>query len=125
LEIVQTLAERGSQNHQLLLDLVAAGGHLMGTEDPGLLLEEYHQLKNGLRGGRRQNQDGVMTNRDEYMARRINETLQEGEIGILFIGAMHQVYERLPRDIEVSYLLPELKRNDGARERQEPEVGCA
>jgi len=109
-EIVQAAADRGSENHRLLLDLVEAGSQLVGTEDPDLLLEEYHQLKNGLSGGRRQNQKGLMNTRDQYIARRIDETLQEGEVGILFIGAMHQVDELLPQDIEASDLLPELRR---------------
>lgn len=111
LEIIRTLADRGSQNHQLLLDLVAAGGQVVGTEDPNLLLEEYHQLKNGLRRGQHQSQDRLMRDRDKYIARQIDETLHEGEIGMLFMGAMHKVDELLPEDMEVSYLLPELKRN--------------
>ena len=121
-QIIGTAADRGSQNYQLLLDLLAAGGQVVGTENPDLLLEEYHQLKNGLGrkpGVRSQrlasnHRDRLMTDRDIYIARRIDETLQEGEVGILFIGAMHQVYERLPQHIEVTYLLPELEKKSRA-----------
>ena len=39
--------------------------------------------------------------RDEFIAGRINETLAEGETGILFIGAYHDVVHRLAPDIRV------------------------
>ena len=35
---------------------------------------------------------------------QINETLGEGEIGIIFIGAQHDIIPRLSRDIEVHEL---------------------
>jgi len=48
LELVQKAASAGSENHQLLLDLVAKGASLMGTEDPRLLLDEYREVKAAL-----------------------------------------------------------------------------
>jgi len=153
-EIVQALADSGSQNYRLLCDLVAAGSQVIGTEDPNLLLEEYHQLKTQSLVASRQSlekqekkvvtsdqrpsdqrpatsdqqlatshRDQLMADRDAYIARRIDETLQNGEIGILFMGAMHRVDDRLSPDIEVSYLLPELKRLKGARGSEKLETG--
>ena len=40
-EIVTALAKAGSQNHQILLDLMGKGAQITGTESPELLLEEY------------------------------------------------------------------------------------
>ena len=43
----------------------------------------------------------LLKQRDEYIAQRIDRTLQEGETGILFIGAYHHIKPRLPRDIKI------------------------
>jgi hypothetical protein len=43
----------------------------------------------------------LLRQRDEYIAQRIDRALQEGETGILFIGAYHQIKPRLPRDIKI------------------------
>ena len=50
--------------------------------------------------------DEIILRRDRYIARRINETLREGETGLLFMGAIHRTSEMLPPDIRISYLLP-------------------
>ena len=39
--------------------------------------------------------------RDRFIARTIDETLEQNETGILFIGAYHNVMKRLPKDITV------------------------
>ena len=38
------------------------------------------------------------------MARRIDATLGEGQTGLLFVGATHQVEKKLPNDIVVRRL---------------------
>ncbi len=58
-QIVRELAAAGSANHQLVLELVGRGASLVGTEDPELLLREYHLQRrrmesSGARAGRRQ-----------------------------------------------------------------------
>ena len=45
LEIVREIAEKGGMNHKIVLDLVMKGAKLEGTEDPTLLLQEYHNFK--------------------------------------------------------------------------------
>ena len=42
--------------------------------------------------------------RNEYIARKINETLQENEIGLLLMRENHQV--QFPADIQVFYVVP-------------------
>ncbi|ABQ27016.1 hypothetical protein [Geotalea uraniireducens] len=114
-DIVQELAGMGSRNHMLLMELVEKGAAIIGTEDPNLLLEEHRKIKAiiaepGARGGKgrldafRSNSNGLLAKRDEFIAKRISDTLEEGETGVLFIGAMHKVEKRLPKDIKVIYL---------------------
>lgn len=115
LDIVKELAGMGSKNHMLLMELIDRGAILMGTEDPGLLLQEHKMIKEivGTRGKNqvkekleeyRKHSDDLLVRRDDFIAKRISETLQAGETGILFIGAMHKVDKRLPRGIKVVYL---------------------
>jgi hypothetical protein len=108
IEIVEELASAGSRNHQLLLRLRKDGAEIMGTESLEYLLEEYHAAKSML-GSKAQNthgdeemgSDSILDKRDKFIAARINETLRPGNIGILFIGALHRVEPLLDRDIEI------------------------
>lgn len=40
-KIVKDLAEAGSENHQILLDLMERGAQITGTESPEVLMQEY------------------------------------------------------------------------------------
>jgi hypothetical protein len=113
LAIAAKAAAKGSENHQLLLDLVARGATLMGTEDPNLLLEEYRNVKSALPGdlgGARpaeqaadpSRHDETLAKRDAFIGRRIGESLRPGRTGILFLGMMHNVEPSLPADIVVT-----------------------
>lgn len=117
-DLVKEVAGRGSKNHQLLLDLMQKGATLMGTESPGLLVQELTLLRAGLAPppapekanavpkideGRK-----LLTERDHYIAQRINDTLRADEIGFLFLGLAHSVEALLSPDIEVKHLLPSL-----------------
>jgi hypothetical protein len=114
-EIVKTLAEAGNRNHQILLALMARGGNLMGTESSDLLVQEYQAARQalttrppraaGLAAQRRTLSEALLKRRDEFIARRINETLQDGETGILFLGMLHSLEPYLARDIGVVYPL--------------------
>lgn len=121
LEIVQEAAAGGSENHQLLLDLVARGATLVGTEDPNLLLEEYHHVKAALtnapaaagplepaRQAARANE--MLSKRDAFIGRRIGHSLRPGRTGVLFLGMMHKVEVFLPSDIVVRRLIPPVSR---------------
>ena len=103
-EIVNKLAADGNTNHQLLLELIEKGATIMGTEEPALLIQERDRLINSS-GQKSLPYDDLMEQRDEYIAKRIGSTLNEDETGILFIGALHRVADKLPDDIEVSNLL--------------------
>lgn len=144
LEIVRELAERGSPNHQFLMDLVGRGAQLMGTEDPQLLIQEYEQMRRALdsavqglprrrakeasgdtgptrqRGSQRDRSrkpasaarqgnaadagDPILTARDRFIAARVCDTLQDGELGLVFLGAAHRIEHLLDADIHVRVL---------------------
>ena len=119
-DIVKEVAARGGQNHQLLLELMEQGARLMGTEDPGLLLQEYQFLQGALGGGeqghenQREDQSRkLLSGRDRFIAGRINATLSAGEIGLLFVGMAHSVEPLLDADILTRHLLPSLRERQG------------
>lgn len=114
-EIVTELAQAGSRNHQLLLRLMAQGAVLMGTESGDLLVQEYQLAKKslttrapraaGVAAARRALSAALLQRRDQFMARRINETLKSGETGILFLGMLHSVERYLKSDVKLIYPL--------------------
>jgi hypothetical protein len=124
--IVHELAQKGSDNHRLLADLIGRGAALTGTESPPLLIAEYElnrrilseQEKNGrLKTSSplvaRQGQQ-LLDQRDRFIASRIAQTLQPHEQGLLFLGMLHSLDGRLPRDITLTTL------NSGGRQPIRP-----
>ncbi|MDA2926036.1 TraB/GumN family protein [Acidobacteria bacterium AH-259-G07] len=106
-ELARQLAQKGSANHRLVVDLVERGALLMGTEDPELLCQERGRLKSGAnlsQDAAASHYDHLMERRDRYIANRINSTLRQGELGLVFIGALHRLADKLPEDIEVVQL---------------------
>ncbi|MEW6351821.1 MAG: hypothetical protein AB1646_22460 [Thermodesulfobacteriota bacterium] len=112
-EIVEELAKSGSRNHALLLRLIDGGAQLMGTESLELLLEEYELARKALEWGvppetHKSEKPGTVSlleRRDTFIARRINDTLRPGEIGMVFLGMLHSLEKWLERDIQVIYPL--------------------
>ncbi|MCJ7502091.1 MAG: hypothetical protein MUP80_03395 [Acidobacteriia bacterium] len=113
-EIITELAKAGSRNHRLLLRLREKGATIMGTESSELLVEEYQLVKEvfasgkpkvATRGEARQKalRDSLLKRRDQYIARRINDTLLAGETGLIFLGMLHSVRSWLDKDIRVVY----------------------
>jgi hypothetical protein len=45
----------------------------------------------------------LLKRRDQYIARRINDTLLAGETGLIFLGMLHSVRSWLDKDIRVVY----------------------
>lgn len=115
-EIVKELASKGGPNYLILRWLMNRGATVVGTEDPQLLVEEYHYIKQILAAHNNgQKKEWVeryekaapelLKKRDLYIRERINKTLPVGGTGILFMGLLHRVDELLPKDIRVSYLI--------------------
>ena len=118
-QIVTDLARQGSANHQLVLWLVDRGAHLVGTESPKLLVEEYQLIRQVFSAAEGKEREAavaaykeraaeLLAQRDDYMRRRIDATLPDGCVGVLFIGLTHRVDEGRASDIQVSYLIHNL-----------------
>jgi hypothetical protein len=108
-DIVRELAKSGSRNHALLQRLIDSGAQVMGTESLELLLEEYELAKRMLESeGTPEKQPragsgsaSLLQRRDLFIARRINATLLPGEVGIVFLGMLHDLDPWLDKDIRV------------------------
>ncbi len=113
-QIVQDLARTGSANHRLLVELMARGARLVGTESPDLLIEEYELNRQllldrstevkGFEADIQTRSRDLLDRRDAFVARRIDETLAAGQTGCLFLGLMHSLEGRLPAEISVTRL---------------------
>lgn len=113
-EIVEELAKAGSRNHRLLLRLREKGATLMGTESSELLVEEYQLVQEDLAQGKspvamrvgasgKALRDSLLKRRDQYIGRRISDTLSMGETGIIFLGMLHSLRPWLDEDIRVLF----------------------
>ncbi len=112
LRLVREGVSQGSKNNEVIGKLLERGAVLVKTENPALVKQEYTYLKKIARSksGKEKEvwalryklaQDRLLRERDDFIAQRINETLCQGETGILFIGAYHDVLSRLSEDIQV------------------------
>ena len=109
-KIIEEGASKGSKNHKIVLRLMEKGAKIMKTEDLSLLKEEYNsiiklsQTKSPIEKtlayiGYKLRKNPLMKKRDKFIAERINETLKDGEIGVLFIGVHHNVLPQISQDI--------------------------
>lgn len=109
--LVVELAKTGSRNHALIMRLMNAGATVMGTESLELLLQEYELAKRdlgparprGLKASDKAQRASLLSRRDQFIAKRINDTLLPGEIGLIFLGMLHCLEPWLEKDIEVVY----------------------
>ncbi len=112
-KIVRDLAGQGGANYRILLKLEKRGAKIEGTEDPDLLRKEYELIMAGVHAGagslgagmgKDENAEvlrDLLERRDRFIAQRIDQTLQTGETGILFLGALHRAATMLPDTIQV------------------------
>lgn len=112
LRIIREGISRRSKNSEIIGKLLGRGAILVKTEDLALLKQEYNYISK-IASARtpaekevwairyKLAQDRLLSQRDDFIANRIKDTLGEGETGILFIGAQHKIMSKLPGDIEV------------------------
>lgn len=112
LRIVREGISQGSKNFEIIGKLLERGAVLVKTEDLVLVKQEYAYIAKIAHSKSPKEkevwsfrykvaQGRVLRQRDDFIAKRIEVTLGEGETGILFIGAYHDVLSRLPEDIQV------------------------
>jgi len=122
-KIIEEGAEKGSRNYRIVLELIRRGGEIRKTEDIALLKEEYNRILKLAQSkslwdrttayiGYRFHRDKLMDKRDRFIADTINQTLKEGETGVLFIGAYHDVLSLIADDIAIE----EVKKTEKVRE---------
>ena len=115
LRIVAEGISQGSKNFEVIGELLERGAALVKTEDPGLVKQEYTYVARIAHARSRKErevwalryrlaQGRLLKQRDHSIAERINETLYEGETGVLFVGAYHEVLAMLPADIQVIHV---------------------
>lgn len=125
MRIVEEGVKEGSRNYEIIAGLLKRGANLVRIEDLLLVKKEYDSISRIVHpkspGGKmiaslryKLAQNKLLKERDNFIAKGIDETLNDGEVGILFIGAYHDVIPKLPRDIEVS----EVKETEKVREYQ-------
>ena len=110
--IIDKLAQTGSPNYQILKVLTEKGAQMQKTEDPELLKKEY-QLTKDLAARKnlmstilaflkyKLRKNALLSARDNYIAKQINQNLKEGETGICFLGAYHDILSKLASDIKI------------------------
>lgn len=112
-EIVREGTNLGSKNHQLVAKLLERGATLVKTELFQLVKEERDHIVKITQAktliGKitayikyKLTKNRLLKRRDNYVTRRINETLQDGETGILFLGAAHDIISKLSKNIKVT-----------------------
>lgn len=122
-KIAKEVANSGSRNYELVVSLLKRGAILVKTEDFSLVKEErdnllkmtqaktkFEELFGFIRYKLTKNI--ILNKRDKFIARRIDNTLQDGQTGILFIGAYHNTERKLSKDI----LINEIKNVQKVRE---------
>lgn len=101
-QIVEDVARQGSVNFRLLRMLMRRGARLEGTESAELLVEELRLVRSGVTGKAERLRE-LGQARDKYIAAKISASLEPGEVGLVFLGMMHNVVPFLPSDIGVRY----------------------
>lgn len=124
LKVIEEGISRGSRDYEIVVKLLERGAILQATEDLSLLKKEYTYIRK-MAGAKSQKerelwalrykqvQGRLLAQRDDFIARRIAEGLDEGESGILFIGAHHDVLSRLPADIQVTRVKASIRTGQG------------
>jgi len=114
-KIIEEGVRKGSQNYEIILNLLNRGAEVVSTEDIALLQEEYGYISQIIKAetasqrrlaykGYESRKGQLTMERDRFIAGTINETLKDGGVGLLFLGAYHDVIPHLAKDIAVEQL---------------------
>ena len=123
--IVEEGLKAGSKNYEIIDDLLKRGATLVQTEDFPLVKEERDRIVKITQAKTtaeklvaylkyRLAKNRLLKKRDSYIAKRIDETLNHGETGILFMGAYHNIIPKLVKKIQIT----EIKEVEKVRDYQ-------
>lgn len=141
-KIIEEAVKSGSRNYEIIDDLLKRGAILVQTENFALVKEERDRIIKIINAKTiteklivylryRLTKNRVLNKRDKYIAKKIDETLNCGETGILFLGAYHNMIPRLSKNIQITEvkkvkkvkdyqrLLPSFRRNKAGFEELE------
>lgn len=124
-KIVEEGIRAGSKNYILVGKLLQRGAALVKTERLDLVKQELDKLLAITRAKSlpkkmlayikyKLTKNKLLKERDSFIARRIEDTLNHGEEGILFIGACHRIIPRLSG----AFFVKEIKNAEKVREYQ-------
>ena len=110
--IIDEAVKSGSKNYEIVAELLRKGAVIIQTENLDLVRRELRSLQNVTQAkstfrkilkliGYKIIKGILLKKRDKYIAARIAETLKQDETGIIFIGAYHNLLDKLPEDINV------------------------
>lgn len=111
-KIVEEGIRSGSKNYEIVSRLLKRGAILVKTEDFNLVKKEHDRLLKITQAKTKLEKllgfirykltkNILLNKRDRFIAKRIDETLNQGETGIIFIGAYHNIIPQLPKNIQV------------------------
>jgi len=111
-KIVEEGVRLGSKNFELLSKLITRGAILVKTEDFKLVKEERDRLLAITQASSiiqkitafiryKLAKNRLLNERDRFISKRIAQTLNHREKGIIFIGAYHNIKKWLPKDIQI------------------------
>ena len=111
--IVEEGVKAGSKNYEIIDDLLKRGAILVQTEDFPLVKEERDRIVKITQAKTttakliayfkyKLAKNRLLKKRDNYIVRRIDETLNDGGTGILFVGAYHNIIPKLAGGIRLS-----------------------
>ena len=112
MKIVSEGEKKGSNNYKIVSRLVKRGAQLVRTEDFSLVKKEYDYIIKIAKAKKmvkriiaalnyRFHKKKLLRERDKSIVDTIDKTLGEGETGILFLGAHHEIVSKLPEDIDI------------------------
>jgi len=123
-KIIEEGLKSGSKNYEIVYKLIQRGAVLVKTEDFALVKEERDHIVKMAQAKSTEKliaflkyrliKNRLLNERDSYIAKGIDETLDQGGTGIIFIGAYHDIEKWLPKNIQIK----EIKDVDKVRKYQ-------
>ena len=110
--IVDEVVKSGSRNFEIISKLIQRGAVLLKTEDLKLIKEERDRIVAILQAKSitrklisflryKLVKKRLLNKRDKFIVKRIDETLNNNEKGVIFIGAFHNVKKKLPGNFQI------------------------
>jgi len=112
-KIVEEAVLAGSKNYEIIDGLLKKGAILVQTEDFPLVKKERDRIVKITQAKTvtkklvaylkyKLTKNRLLKRRDNYIVKKIDETLQHGETGILFMGAYHNMLSKLAGKIQIT-----------------------